>query len=75
MGWQHHGKRKYFYRSARVGGKPRKFYIGSGALGQLGALLAARRRGDRQAEARAWEAHQARLAEADALMSQFRAPL
>ena len=53
----------YYYRSVRVNGKPRRRYVGSGAIGQLAAQMDALKRaqrtveGDRAAGARA--AHEA----------------
>ena len=39
MGWHRRGKRKYHYRSKRVGNKVRKVYFGGGPVGDLAARL------------------------------------
>ena len=47
MGWELRGSKQYFYSSARIDGKPRKIYHGSGASGRAHEILdrqAARRR-------------------------------
>jgi len=40
MGWEKRGKNgEFYYKPARVEGKPRKIYLGSGAVGRYHALL------------------------------------
>src|SRR4051794_26916386 len=41
---------RYYYRSARVNGKPRREYVGSGLIGQLAAQLDAEKQEQREAE-------------------------
>ena len=39
MGWEmRHGKQSYYYRPARIDGKPRRVYLGAGAIGRMHAL-------------------------------------
>ena len=68
MGWESRRNKKYFYRSVRVDGQPRKVYLGGGAVGEAHAPRDARERRLRQAERFAWEAERARLDGADAAL-------
>ena len=39
MGWEvRHGKQSYYYRPVRIDGKPRRVYLGAGAIGRMHAL-------------------------------------
>src|SRR5256885_524345 len=42
--------KKYYYRSKRVGGLPRRVYVGTGATAELAALLDQRKREAQQAD-------------------------
>ena len=46
MAWERRGDQSYFYRSARVGGVPKKHYCGGGVIGQIAAGTEALRRAD-----------------------------
>jgi hypothetical protein len=39
MGWQTRGKREYYYKTARIDGKPRKIYLSHGPVGRTHAAL------------------------------------
>jgi hypothetical protein len=72
MPWQQRGARRYFYVARRVDGRPRRVYLGTGAVGEANALLEARRRRRRAAGQEAWTARLARLASADAILDELR---
>ena len=67
MGWEARGRRRFYYRAFRVGGRVKKVYCGGGALGRVAAERDARRRDERQARLAALAAERARLAEVQAL--------
>jgi hypothetical protein len=71
MAWCERGQRKYFYRSKRINGKPRRLYLGSGAAGERAARQDEQRRRERRAADAAWEAELAELREIDALVERF----
>jgi hypothetical protein len=48
MAWERRGKKQFYYRSIRSGGKTKKVYCGSGALGRAAAELDERRREENQ---------------------------
>jgi hypothetical protein len=53
----------YYYRSvpsARADGQPRRQYVGGGPVGEAAATADARRRVEREIQARAWRREQAR---------------
>jgi hypothetical protein len=39
MAWERRGKKQFYYRSIRSGGKTKKVYCGGGALGRAAAEL------------------------------------
>ena len=39
MGWETRGNRQYYYRKARIGGRVRSEYVGSGDFAQFSAAL------------------------------------
>ena len=66
MGWERRQRGGlYFYRSARVNGRPRKLYLGAGPAAQAYARQEVERRARRQSERDALHAEQARTAPAD----------
>ena len=64
-GWERRGKAFYYYRMTRIGGKPRRVYVGSGRLGRLHELLDRRDERVRLAVRAARDREQKQLAEAD----------
>jgi hypothetical protein len=69
--WDQRGNRHYFYRAVRVGGKPRRLYLGAGAAAERAAAEDQRRRQQRQAADAAWEAELAELRKIEALVERF----
>jgi hypothetical protein len=63
MPWQEIGSRRYYYRSLRRHGRPIRQYVGTGQVAELAATEDARRRVEREIEARDRLAEQARLLE------------
>jgi hypothetical protein len=72
VGWESRGKRTYYYRPVRIDGKPRKLYLGGGAVGEAHARQIARERRRREDERAAWRAEQTRLARAEAALDEVR---
>src|SRR5439155_21906695 len=72
MSWLQRGNRRYYYRSRRIDGKPRRIYMGCGQVGELNARLHERERRQRQAEDQAWQVERVQLARADAVMNELR---
>jgi hypothetical protein len=68
---QRRNGRRYYYRSVRVGGKPRRRYVGAGEAAEQAAAEDARRRRERQAAEAEWQAELAELREIDALVERF----
>ena len=66
-GWERRGKAFYYYRMTRIGGKPRRVYVGSGRLGRLHELLDRKDERARLAVRAARDREQKQLAEADHL--------
>lgn len=50
MGWEWRRSQQYYYQFARIDGKPRRIYIGSGAIGRLHASIDAEVREQRRSE-------------------------
>ena len=67
MGWEVRGKKRYYTRSRRVGGRVVREYVGTGPVAEVAATLDALRRAERQAAARVWKDAKATLAAADRL--------
>jgi hypothetical protein len=66
MGWERRQRGgRYFYRSVRVNGRPRKLYLGAGPAARAYARQEAERRARRRSERAALHAEQARTAPAD----------
>jgi hypothetical protein len=63
MPWQEIGSRRYYYRCMRRHGRPIRQYVGTGQVAELAATEDARRRVEREIEARNRLAEQARLLE------------
>jgi hypothetical protein len=61
MAWEKYGRRRYYYRSVRRGGKVNKVYYGAGPAGQLAAAVDTLRRAEQRAEANARKAQKDRL--------------
>jgi hypothetical protein len=68
MAWEKRGKARFYYRSARAGGRVKKVYCGGGNLGRVAAEVDARRREERQARLAALAAERGRLEEVLALL-------
>jgi hypothetical protein len=68
MGWEQVGARRYFYLSRRVGGRPRRVYVGpaNSPAAELAAAAAGMRRLGQEAAARERQAEQARHQEVEA---------
>ena len=73
MGWESRGKKRYFYRSVRVDGQPRKLYLGGGPVGEAHARLDALDRRRRVLDRLSLGAEHARLARADAALDELKA--
>jgi hypothetical protein len=71
MPWHRRGQKKYYYRSVRIKGQPRRLYLGSGEAAERAAAEDRRRREERQAADAAWQAELAELLEFDALVERF----
>ena len=67
MGWEIRSGRAYYYKPARVGGRPRRIYLGSGSVGKLHAALDRRQRRTKEALWASLRAAKAEAAEADRL--------
>src|SRR3989442_509364 len=69
MGWERRQRGgKYYYRSVRVNGAPRKLYVGKGRAAEACAASLADRRQQRQAERDEVQAEMAQMASADATL-------
>jgi hypothetical protein len=66
MVWERVGRRAYYYRHVRVGGKPRRLYVGTGLAAELAAAADAARRLARETQKREQEVERTRRAEAEA---------
>ena len=68
MGWEQVGGRRYFYLSRRVGGRPRRVYVGpaNSPAAELAAAADHLRRLGREAAARERQAERERLRGAEA---------
>jgi hypothetical protein len=53
------GSKAYYYRSRRIAGRPVRLYVGTGAVGEAAATSDARRKVQREVQARAWQRQQA----------------
>jgi hypothetical protein len=72
MAWEKRDKRRYYYRSRRVGSKVSREYLGSGPIAQMSAELDVQRRCDREAYRTTWADFRAQLHEADAMLDDLR---
>ena len=68
MGWEQVGGRRYFYLSRRIGGRPRRAYVGpaNSPGAELAAAAVGLRRLGREAAARERQAEQTRHRDAEA---------
>src|SRR5262245_1422558 len=72
MAWERRGRNGlYFYKSVRLGGLPRKVYLGRGRAAKTCARLDAQKREQRQAERATVAAEQALVAPADHALRDF----
>ncbi len=71
MGWVSRGQRRYFYRSVRIDGRPRRIYLGHGAVGELHARIEVENRQRREVQRRAREAQEHRLLVAEAALDEL----
>jgi len=71
MGWESRPGGRYYYRSVRVDGRPRKVYVGRGPDAETCARLTAERLRQRQAERAALDAEQMRVAPTDRALRDF----
>ena len=69
--WDERGNKRYFYRHVRIGGRPRRQYIGGGQAGVLAAAEDELRRTERRARAEACRQEQARCRAVDGLVLQL----
>lgn len=73
MAWEPRlGGRRYFYKSTRVDGVPRKIYLGSGQAAEAEAKLIDEARQLRQTDLEAKLSEQERLQPADAILDALR---
>src|SRR5262245_27649763 len=73
MAWElRHGRKRYFYKTVRVGGAVKKIYLGVGPAAQEQARLDGEKRRRRQVEQAALSGERARVAEADQLTEELR---
>jgi hypothetical protein len=73
MGWERRQGRLYFYKSVRIGGRPRKIYLGKGAAAETQAARVDQAQKQRQAERDALRTEQVRLAPTEAALDDLRA--
>jgi hypothetical protein len=66
MPWEQVGRRRYYYRSLWVSGRPVRRYVGTGQVAELAAAADDLRRLERAVAARERQAEQARFREAEA---------
>ena len=73
MGWEQVGARRYFYLSRRVGGRPRRVYVGpaNSPAAELAAAADGLRRLGREIAARERQAERERHREAEAPLLQL----
>jgi hypothetical protein len=73
MGWEQVGGRRYFYLSRRVGGRPRRVYVGpaNSPAAELAAAADGLRRLGREIAARERQAERERHREAEAPLLQL----
>jgi hypothetical protein len=64
MGWEVHGRCRFYTRSRKVAGRVVREYVGTGAVAELAAAADALRRADRRAALEARRAEQDRWREA-----------
>jgi hypothetical protein len=71
MPWEQVGRRRYYYRSEWVAGRPMRRYVGTGPAAELAAAADDLRRLERALEARERQAEQARFREAEVPLLQL----
>jgi hypothetical protein len=71
MPWYERGQKKYFYRSKRINGKPRRLYLGTGEAAERAAAEDEQRRQERQAAKAELEAKLTSLQEIEALVEKY----
>jgi hypothetical protein len=71
MGWQKRGGGLFFYRSVRVGGRVRTYYLGAGPVAELAAAMEQLRQIELQEERQRWQATLARRRAADEALAEL----
>ena len=72
MAWElRHGRKRYFYKSVRVGGAVKKIYLGAGPAATEQARLVSERQHQREADRATLAADKARVVAADRITDEL----
>ena len=67
MGWD----RGYYYRSKKIGGRPRRVYVGKGRAAEFAEFIDALKQGNRLARLAVWQVERANIEAIDRPLDEF----